>query len=371
MDSGRRKIVIAILVVILVVASSVVILSSGTLTSGKFSATVEDASGTNVTIQDTPQRIVSCTPGITEIVCALGLQDKLVAVTDYDDYPAAASQLVADNKTVGGYYDPNFEKIVSYAPDLVILDYGTAPQIDLAKQLRDAGITTAMIYPNNDLEQLYQSIDLVGKLTNTQTTSNQLVADMKVQIADVASKVSDEASKPQVLYATYVGAGFQGFYTTGSGTVIAEIIEKAGGVNMFADSQDWIMAPQEELMANSTDIEVMVVSTMYSGQTTSEMDSFLHSDSFWKNVPAVKNNKVYYLTGQAENVFNRQTVRMVDAVQLMAEMLHPDAFSTKVPSYVDQPIVIGDDYAQYLPSAPSSNTSSVIQLVVASSREEV
>jgi iron complex transport system substrate-binding protein len=359
MDSKRRKLIAIALVAMLAVAAvAAAILLSGNNGSASFNATVTDATGTSVTMTQAPERIVSGAPDISEIVAALDLTDELVAVTDYCDYPAAVASLKENGSTIGGFYTPSFEKVVSYNPDLVILNNGVQAQIDLASQLRAAGYTVVLVYEASDLETVYKNIEMIGKITNTESKASAMVTEMKAQIADIAAAVAGK-SNPNILFVTYADEGFTNVWPAGGTTAIDEIIALAGGNNVFAEMNGYVMASYEELTTKASTVDVIVMTIMYSAEKPENKSAWFESDPIWKESPAVKNNKVYYLTGQAENIFNRESVRTVDAVQLMAEILHPDAFSSEVPYTADGINILGDEYTDYLPSGTASQAASV------------
>lgn len=360
MDSGKRRAIAIVLVIVLVAAAvAAAIMLSGD--NAAKASTVTDASGTSITLDKVPKRIVSGTPDISEILAALNLTDSLVAVTDYCDYPASVTALRDQGNTIGGFYTPSYEKIVSYNPDLVILSTSVSAQKDLAAQLRSAGYTVVMIYAASDLETTYKNIDLIGAVTGKQSEATTLVESMKAQVADIAQAVSDKA-KPNVLFVTYADEGFTNVWPAGGSTAIGEIINLAGGNNVFADMEGYKMASNEVLMEKARTVDVIFMTIMYSLETPENKSAWFQSDSIWKDSPAVKNNKVYFLTGQAESIFNRQSVRTVDAVQLLAEILHPDAFTSEVPYSADGINIVGDEYADYLPSGTASQAVTVTMI---------
>jgi iron complex transport system substrate-binding protein len=359
MDSGKRKMVSIALVAVMVVAAAAVVLMSGAIKPTQYSASVTDASGQNVTMSKMPERIVSCSPAISEIVCSLGLGDQLVAVTSYDDYPAQVKALVAENHTIGGFYTPSFESVVSYNPDLVLVNSGVPSHQSLAQQLKEAGYTVMQLYPQENLDEVYKSINLVGEISGKKDKATEVISSMESRISDIGAKIGSAASQPTVMYVSYAEAGFTNVWPSGTDTAVDEIINLAGGKNVFADQSGWINPSQEELWNRAASVDCLVITSMYSGSDAENLTAFFKADSIWKNSPAVVNNKIFYLQGQGESVFNRQTVRMVDAVQLMAEMIHPDAFSSKVPNNADGVNLIGDEYANYLTQGTSSQSSSI------------
>jgi iron complex transport system substrate-binding protein len=359
MGSGNRKMIAVVLVAVLLVAALAVVLMNNKGSSGTNTATVTDASGTNVTLSKAPERVISGAPDITEIVNALGLTDKLVAVTDYDDYPAEVKALRDNNQTIGGFYTPSFEKVVSYNPDLVILTDSVSAQKDLTVQLRGAGYTVVLINAATNLTQVYENIDMLGKITGKQSVATELVAEMKARISVISTRVNSAGVQPNVMFVTYAEAGFTNVWPAGGSTAIDQIITLAGGKNAFSEMDGFVMASDEVLKSKAASVDVIVMTIMYSIETPENTSAWFKSDALWKESPAAKNNKIYFLTGQSENIFNRESVRTVNAVQLMAEILHPDSFSTKVPYSVNGTNIIGDEYEQYLTSGTGSQVSSV------------
>ncbi len=368
MESGKRKMVAIALVAVLVVAAAAVVLVSGVMKTASYTASVTDAAGNKVFLNKTPERIVSCSPAISEIVCSLGLGDKMVAVTSYDDYPAQAKDLVLASHTIGGFYTPNFESIVSYNPDLVLVNSGVPSHQAVAQQLKEAGYTVVQLYAQENLEEVYKSIELVGNISGKQAKATEVISAMDDRIAEIGAKIGSGASKPSVMYVSYTEPGFTNVWPSGADTAIDEIISMAGGVNVFADQSGWLNPSQEVLIDRAASVDCLVITSMYSGSDAENMTAFFKADPIWQNSPAVINNKIYYLQGQAESIFNRQTVRMVDAVQLLAEMLHPGVFSSQIPSDPSGVNLIGDEYENYLTPGTSSQTTSTA-IVATSSRD--
>ena len=122
--------------------------------------TITDDASQSVTIKAEPQRIVSLAPANTEIVFALGLGDKVVGVTTYDDFPAQVSKIAK----VGDFTTPNLEAIAAAKPDLVLATTGV--QADVIAKLKSLGATVIAIDPQN-LQGVYTDIERVGAATGT------------------------------------------------------------------------------------------------------------------------------------------------------------------------------------------------------------
>lgn len=349
MDSGKRRLIAIALVAILVVAVVAVVFTSGLLQTSA-AGDVTDAAGREVILDGTPERIVSCSPGITEMVFALGLGDNVVAVTDYCDYPAGAAELRDAKSTVGGFWDPSFEKIVDYDPDLVLLNYGTEAHQQLAAKLIDSQVTVLQMFDQKDVASVYVNLGLLGNVTGTSDKAVELVDDLKASIDSTRSAVED-LNATNVLYVSYADSGFTNVYVSGSGTAVDELIGLAGGKNMFDDTEGWPTPSSEALLNRASSIDCMIITSMFSSSAAEELSAHFRNDPTWKESPAVKNNMVFFLQGQGENIFNRQSVRTAEAAQLMAQMLHPEAFDAEVPLYDPTGAtvnVIGNDYAKHL-----------------------
>ena len=149
-----------------------------------------DDMGREIIIDKVPQRIVSHVPSITETLFALGLEEKVVGVSDYCDYPEEAGL----KPKVGNYFDPSIERIVEQNPDLVLTD-GHSQNIN---QLDSLGIKYMVIQPE-DIDGVFKDIELLGKVTGTEKAAEKLIRDMQKAMASVSDRVKD-APGVKVLY---------------------------------------------------------------------------------------------------------------------------------------------------------------------------
>lgn len=341
---NKRQLAIIIIVIVAIAAISTgtwMAWKSGIIFGPKYPITITDALNRTVIVEEKPQRIVSTAPSITELLFALDLGDKVVGVTDYCDYPPEVVEMRENGtiESIGGYWDPNLEKIVKLNADLVLLDAGVPAHQDLAGQLDSLNITAVALYPGKTIDEIYDNIRLVGKIAGEKNKADKLVKDMTNRINDVQSAVKDVENKSSVLFALWLNP----VYTCGNDTFLSRIIYLAGGVNVFADLSGWPTVSLEEIVARKPDV-ILVTATMM-GEEPEDIINSLKNDALWNSTPAVQNNKVYILIGQGENIFLRPSVRVVEAVELLARILYPDIFHT-----TEIPNVIGDNYTDYLPS---------------------
>ena len=174
-----------------------------------------------------PLRIISLAPNITEILFALGAGVQLVGVTDYCDYPSAATTLTK----VGGGLNPSLETIITLTPDLVIL---SASQQKLIKQLQQLGLRTLAV-KGRTLEDIRYAITLIGHATGRHSESAVLLAHVDSQLEMVQQKVAG-LPRPQVMISIGHSLGrdnFKQFYIAGQQDFYNDLIQLAGGENAY------------------------------------------------------------------------------------------------------------------------------------------
>lgn len=268
--------------------------------------TVKDDAGRQITFQAEPKRIISVAPGNTEMLFALGKGTSLVGRSDFDDYPAEVAKI----ESIGGFFPPNYEKIVSLKPDLVLLISGTEEA--RSKLENEYKITTFVVDPAN-FEQLYGTFLTLGKILDAQEQAEKVVADMKQQVNEIASKAAKAATKPVVFYQVW----HDPLQTAGPNTFIDDMIRLAGGTNAAASAKDrWAMFSLEQLAAANPDI-IIANSPAAAAEAKARKG--------WESLKAVRENRVLGLPD--ENLFVRPGPRLVQGLKWMAEQIHPEIFT--------------------------------------------
>ncbi len=290
----------------------IMVIAAATACAGAQSGpgTITDDSGRQVHLNSAPTRIVSHVPSITETLFALGLGDKLVADSEYCDYPEAAKT----KPKIGGYFTPNIEEIVAMKPDLVLTD-GHVPE--LITKLDSLGIPIAVIDPK-DINGVLTDIELLGNVTGSQKEAKELTSDMKKRIDAVVNTVGN-ASRPSVFY-VFDATDTTKPWTAGPGSFIDALIGLAGGVNVAASaSGPWIQFNMEELVRSNPDI-ILVDSNMGTAMISpSEMKAL----PGWQDLTAVKENRIYTID---DDLVTLSGPRIVQGLEEMAKILHPDLF---------------------------------------------
>ena len=274
------------------------------------SATYVDDIGRTVQINGIPQRIISLSPSNTEMVYALGLQDKLVGVTSYDNYPPDAQ----NKPVVSDYSTVDLEKIVNAKPDLVLAD--SIHQKDTIPALEKLGITVYTMAPNN-IDGILNEIKVLGQITGKTKESDNLVSNMTSRIQTVADKTAKltDAEKPRVLFVTW----YDPIWTAGSDTMIQYLIDEAGGVNIAADLKGYATITLESAIQRNPQV-IIVMSSM--GNQNTSLDYIKSNDQF-KSTDAVRNGRLYEIDA---DIFGRTTPRIVDGLETLVKLVHPEFF---------------------------------------------
>jgi iron complex transport system substrate-binding protein len=285
-------------------------LTACTQTSTPSSVTYVDDIGRTVQITGIPQRIISLSPSNTEMVYALGLQDRLVGVTSYDDYPpdAKTKPIVSDYSTV------DLEKIVNAKPDLVLAD--NIQKNDTIPALEKLGITVYTMTPNNT-DGIFNEIKVLGRITGKTQAADNLVSSLQTRIQAVADKTAEltDAEKPRVLFVTW----YDPIWTAGTDTMIQYLIDQAGGTNIAGDLNGYATITLESVIQRNPQV-IVVMSSM--GTQNASLD-FIKSNEQFQSTDAVKNGRVYEIDA---DIFGRTTPRIVDGLETLAKIIHPELF---------------------------------------------
>jgi iron complex transport system substrate-binding protein len=278
---------------------------TGTASADKI---LTDQLGRHVTVSDQPQRVVSLAPSITEIVFALDQGQRLKGVTTYSDFPPEAVKL----PKVGSYVQLDLEKIVALKPDLCIAIKDGNP-IAVARRLESLKIPVYAVNPRN-LETVMQTVQEIAGLLNVQEKADKLVESMNLRIQKVKSLVAKTTYRPRVFFQI----GVSPIVSVGNNTFSHELIVLAGGENVAQGPIAYPRYSIEQVLALSP--EVIIITSMARvavfKQVKAEWDR-------WPNMPAVRNHHIFI---EDSNLFDRPTLRLVDGLELMVKLIHPEFF---------------------------------------------
>jgi len=264
---------------------------------------VVDDLGRLVTLNRTPQRIISLAPSNTEILFALGLGNRVVGVTSYCDYPPEAQ----DKEKVGDYYAPDIERIIALQPDLILAtDFH---RFDLIPALEQQGLTVFAVAPQT-LDDVLESIDKIGEITGNEAEASELVNGMRSKIADIAEQTKGLDQKPGVFYMTWQDP----MWTVGRNTWIDDLINMAGGVNIFSQNfEGGAMVQIEWVILLNPEI---TISSQWS------YDWALNATEL-ASTNASQTGRIYTFD---DNLIQRPGPRLIEGLEWLAHFIHPEIF---------------------------------------------
>lgn len=241
------------------------------------------------------QRIVSLAPSITEILFALGLEPRIVGVTEICDYPPEAKR-----KLKVGDYQISPEKVVALKPDLVVgHDVLNARVLPVLKRI---GLRVLSANPNQ-FRKLYEFMRAIGRATGSEPSAQRIIRSMQARVARVRQNTPRRT--PKALFAISV----EPLWASGSGTLVDEMITLAGGRNILAGQFQNYKAVSLELALGSAPELILLAGP--------KAKSILNSP-LWQRTPAVQKRHVYELN---PDLVLRETPRSVEGLEQTAQFV--------------------------------------------------
>ncbi len=253
-------------------------LKKSVLISGSFYLIVKakDDLGNEVTFFEPPKRIVSLAPSNTEILFALGLNSEIIGVTEFCDYPEEAKK----KEKIGGFSNPNLEKIYSLKPDFVFGIRGNPK--DTLINLTKLNFNVLAYDPVN-VDELLNLIELIGKIVDKREEAYDLINKMEEKRNSLINKAKLLPKKR-----VYLELWNNPYMSVGENSYLNKIIEEMGGINIAKKAKgDWPILSQEFIINENPEIIIIA----YIGQN---IDEVLKRPG-WENIDAVKNKSVYYI----------------------------------------------------------------------------
>jgi iron complex transport system substrate-binding protein len=271
---------------------------------------IVDQNGQTLAMAAPPARIVSLVPSATEILFAVGGQDRLVGVTDFCDFPPEARR----KPSVGGMISPSLEALVALKPDVVIATSAGNRQETLA-QLRRLRIPVFAVGAES-LAETMQAVERLAELTGRREAAAAVVSELQRRIRAVAERVAP-LRRPRVLYVLWP----EPLIVPGRGALISDLIAAAGGDSVTASRAEAYPRYSLEAAVGQTP-EVILLASHSSRQTPMAREKWERFGS----LPAIKAGRVHWVNG---DLVHRYGPRVVEGVELLARLIHPEAFATK------------------------------------------
>lgn len=274
--------------------------------------TLTDGLGREVKLEGPAQRVVSLAPSITEFLFAVGAGTQTVGRDEMSNFPEAALNVTSIGTTYG---DLNTEAIVALNPDLVIAAEANTPE--QVKSLEGLGITVYYLKNPVTYAELFEQVELFGQLTGHEDEASALAESLAARVDAVTQAVANVTEKPKVFY-EIDGTDASKPWTTGPGTFIDTMINMAGGVNIGGVlSAPYAQISAEEIVLQDPDF--IILGDAAFGVTSESVAA----RAGWADLTAVKNGNILPFD---DNLASRPGPRLVDGLEQLAKLLHPELF---------------------------------------------
>jgi iron complex transport system substrate-binding protein len=263
--------------------------------------------------QPKPSRIVSVIPAVTEMLFAIGAGPQVVAIGSFDDYPPEARTL----PRVGALLDPDLERILALRPDLVVV---YESQTDFRRQLERATIPT-FVYKHAGLADITHTIASLGSRTGREAEASTLVRSIDARLREIRSRVQARPRPSTLLVFGRDALALRGIYASGGVGFLNDMLEVAGGANIFADvAKQSVQATTELILARRPEV---IIELHPQPLGPADLKNEIASWQVLPGVPAVRTGRVVLLADQRTVV---PGPRVAEGTELLARALHPDAF---------------------------------------------
>ncbi len=267
-----------------------------------------DAKQRQVTVPRPVKRIVSMAPSSTELLFAIGLDEEIVGVTTFCNYPDAAK----GKAKIGGYFNPNVEAILSLEPDLIVATPDGYSK-DRVEKLDSTGAPVFLVDPKN-VDEILATMLTLGKVTGKEDTAKQVVGKLRARVEAVREKVKDvpQEKRPKVFYEI----GHDPLITAGPGTFVDNLITDAGGINIANDvATNWPQYSVEAVLPKEPDI--IITAPHVSSDDQAEIETRTNAWKKYRTIPAVQNGRIHPVIS---DILLRPGPRIVDGLETLHDL---------------------------------------------------
>ncbi|MEK5040037.1 ABC transporter substrate-binding protein [Sporosarcina sp. FSL K6-3457] len=276
-----------------------------------FPVTFTDDVGREVTIESEPKTIVSIQASNTEILYALGVGDRLIGVSDYDNYPEEALSV----QKVGAQ-DMDAELVLSLLPDIAfVTTYHHNTHENILKQYEDAGITVVVTGSASTFDDVYKTMDMIAQATGTAEKADEIINDMKDRRVALEEKAKGITDTKKVWVEVSPAPDI---FTTGKNTFMHEMLEAINATNAAEEQDGWVKMTEEEIVQLNPD----VIITTYGYYIDNPAEQVLTRDG-WAEVTAIKNEQVFDVDS---DTVTRPGPRLIEGVETLAKIIYPEVF---------------------------------------------
>lgn len=263
---------------------------------------VTDFTGQNIRFNETPFRIISTAPNITEILFSLGAGNRVVGVTRSCNYPREAQSIpkISNNQM-------DIEKVIQLKPDLIIEE--STLRIESLSRIKNIGLRVLTVKCDN-IRNFKKSLMIISSAIKKDDTAKSLISEFDRRLNHIEESINKYASDKNVK--VFLEIWNKPIITVGGGLFIDDLIRLSGGENIFKDTKNaYPKVNIESIIKKNPEVIIL---------TTSEKKEIIQSQA-WKSISAVKSGKVYKIN---PDILARPTLRMIEALETITLWLHPE-----------------------------------------------
>lgn len=324
-----------------------------------------DASGKSIYGYGRPDKIVSLAPSCTEMICAVGGERKIVGTDAFSNYPESikSAREIKKIDDIGGFTNPNYEKIINLNPDLVVCVNSQYSHNDITKKLRSIGINVVVVDGGESINSVLESLIMVGTSMGIREHAVSISNDIKDEISELDELIENNSSVTKnVMVSLSVD---NAPWVSGSDTYASDALNIISAENSYGDLLDWAMVSSESLIWKNLELEItreidtIIVILEEGPDTEAKYRTVLDQLSEeWKRTNAYNEEsdekEIYFLTGSAADLASRPGPRVAQFIELTARIVQKTAFDEDIPKF------IGNDYQDYLTMTKNPVTDGII-----------
>lgn len=302
--------------------------------TGNYPVTIEN-NGTTITYEAAPERVVVLSYTTAEVMAALGLEDKIVALAPsmnridevMDEYKDVIAEIPVFDEAGMTNGVPSLETVLSVEPDFVYGSFFSFFPVNCgaAEDYINNGIgiyaADSTWEKEKSLENLYTEIENIGMIFGVEDRAAEIVEDMRAREQAVLDAVADVEKVPVFVFDYDNGDGT--YLSTGSTAYASVLVEAAGGANVFADVEDSYATVASEEIISRNPQSVICISYYTEDDGQKKIDTMKESDDF-KDVDAIINDSFLSLSGLAFGA--SAGMQSLDSLEAIAQFLHPEVF---------------------------------------------
>ena len=273
--------------------------------------TVKDREGNDIILPEKINRIISTIPSNTEILVALGLKDKIIAVDNY----SKDVEGINPDVTFIDLMNPDAETIIELNPDIIIAsEINKMGGRDPFSLLKESGITVVYVTISDSIQGIYDDIIFIGEITKTSEKATEIIENMKKEIENYR-KIGETITEKKRVYFEISPA--PDLFTFGKGSFLQEILEIVGADNVFADKGKGIAISSEAILEANP--EVILTNVNYIDNPIEE----IKSRDGWNSITAVATDQVHYIDA---NSSSRPSQNIVNAIKEIGHAIYPELY---------------------------------------------